>query len=561
MKIIIIGGVAGGASAAARLRRLQESAQIILLERGGSISYANCGLPYYVGGEITEKQALTLQTPESFRRRFAVDVRTGHEVTAIRPAQKTVTIWDLAAGREYEEEYDALILSPGAEPVRPPISGVDDPRVFTLRTVPDALRLREFIENAKPRSAVVVGGGFIGLEMAENLTRAGLRVTLVEGAPHVMTALDYDMACEVQLYLRQKGVRLLTSQKISGIDPRTDGLHIALESGEELTADLLLLAAGVRPESELARDAGLALNDRGAIRTDSHMRTSDQSIYAVGDAVEITNPITGKPGYVPLAGPANRQARVAADCICGLDSSYPGTQGSSVLKLFGMTIASTGLNESAARAAGLQYDKIHIFSSSHAAYYPGAASLTIKALFELSTGRILGAQIVGYDGVEKRCDVLSAAIRAGMTAYDLAELELCYAPPYSSAKDPVNMVGFAIENLLTGKVRQFHWDDLPRVQNDPNAVLLDVRTDAEWESGSIPGAVHIELDSLREALPRLDREKEIYVHCKSGLRSYIACRILSQNGFSCHNLSGGYRLYRMIQDNQSYDDLPAQPTD
>lgn len=559
MKIIIIGGVAGGASAAARLRRLDESAQILLLERGSSISYANCGLPYYIGGKITRKESLTLQTPESFRRRFAVDVRTGHEVTAIHPGEKTVTVWDLAAGKEYEESYDALILSPGGEPVRPPVSGADDPRVFTLRTVPDALRLREFIESTGARSAVVMGGGFIGLEMAENLTRAGLRVTLAEAAPHVMATLDYDMACEVQQYLRQTGVELLVPQKISGITPNADSLCIALESGEERKADLLLLAAGVHPESELARDAGLTLNERGAICTDSHMRTSDKSIYAVGDVVEITNPITGKPGNVPLAGPANRQGRVAADCICGLNSSYPGTQGSSVLKLFDMTIASTGLNESAAKAAGLRYDKIHIFSSSHAAYYPGAASLTIKALFELPTGRILGAQIVGFDGVDKRCDVLATAIRAGMTAYDLTELELCYAPPYSSAKDPVNMVGFAIENLLTGKVRQFHWQDLPRVTDDPNAVLLDVRTDEEWESGSIPGAVHIELDSLRENLSLLDREKEIYVHCKSGLRSYLACRILSQNGFSCYSLSGGYRLYRMICDNQSYDHTPAHP--
>lgn len=557
MKVIIIGGVAGGASAAARLRRLDETAQIILLERGQYISYANCGLPYYVGGEINQKEALTLQTPQSFRQRFGIDVRIGHEAVAIRPEKKTVLIRDLAAGEEYEESYDKLILSPGGEPARPPIPGTDDRRVFTLRTVPDSLRIREYIQQNRPRRAVVMGGGFIGLEMAENLMRAGVSVTVVEAMDHVMAALDYDMACEVQQYLRHQGVSLVLSQKVTAIDPQENGLLVHLENGETLDADLLLLSAGIRPESTLAREAGLAVNERGAIRTDSHMRTSDKNIYAVGDVVEITNLVTGLPGYVPLAGPANKQGRIAADHICGLPSEYRGTQGSSVMKLFDMTVASTGLNEDAAKAAGLNYDKIHIFSSSHATYYPGAANLTIKALFEQPTGRIFGAQVVGFDGVDKRCDVLATAIRAGMTAYDLAELELCYAPPYSSAKDPVNMAGFAIENILTGKVRQFHWDDIPRIVDDPNAVLLDVRTAPEWQSGSIPGAVHIPLDSLRENLAELDPEKEIYVHCQSGLRSYLACRILSQHGFSCYNLSGGYRLYSLIRGNQSYDNAPA----
>lgn len=559
MKVIIIGGVAGGASAAARLRRLDETAQIILLERGPYISYANCGLPYYVGGEINQKEALTLQTPQSFRQRFGIDVRTGHEVAAIRPEKKTVLIRDLAAGEEYEESYDKLILSPGGEPARPPVPGTDDRRVFTLRTVPDSLRIREYLQQNRPRRAVVMGGGFIGLEMAENLMRAGVSVTVVEAMDHVMAALDYDMACEVQQYLRRQGVGLVLSQKVTAIDPQENGLLVHLENGETLDADLLLLSAGIRPESTLAREAGLAVNERGAILTDSHMRTSDKNIYAVGDVVEITNLVTGLPGYVPLAGPANKQGRIAADHICGLPGEYRGTQGSSVMKLFDMTVASTGLNEAAAKAAGLNCDKIHIFSPSHATYYPGAVNLTIKALFELPTGRILGAQVIGFDGVDKRCDVLATAIRAGMTAYDLAELELCYAPPYSSAKDPVNMVGFAIENILTGKVRQFHWEDLPRVADDPNAVLLDVRTDSEWQSGSIPGAVHIPLDSLRERLAELDPEKEIYVHCQSGLRSYLACRILSQHGFSCYNLSGGYRLYSLICGNQCYDDAPAHP--
>lgn len=559
MKVVIIGGVAGGASAAARLRRLDESAEIIMLERGPYISYANCGLPYYVGGEINQKEALTLQTPQSFHQRFGIDVRTEHEAVEINPEKKTVLIRELATGKDYEESYDKLILSPGGEPARPPIPGIDSPNVFTLRTVPDSIRIREFIQQKRPRKAVIMGGGFIGLEMAENLMRAGVAVTVVEAMEHVMAALDYDMASEVQQYLRHQGVELVLSQRVTAITPQENGLLIALENETTLDADLLLLSAGIRPESTLAANAGLSVNKRGAIKTDSHMRTSNKEIYAVGDAVEITNLVTELPGYVPLAGPANKQGRIAADHICGIPSEYRGTQGSSVMKLFDMTVASTGLNEAAAKAAGLEYDKIHIFSPSHATYYPGAANLTLKVLFELPTGRILGGQVIGFDGVDKRCDVLATAIRAEMTAYDLAELELCYAPPYSSAKDPVNMAGFAIENILTKKVRQFHWNDIPRIVDDPNAILLDVRTDMEWSNGSIPGAIHIPLDSLRDHLKELEQEKEIYVHCQSGLRSYLACRILTQNGFSCSNLSGGYRLYSLIRGNQSYDQTPAHP--
>lgn len=559
MKVVIIGGVAGGASAAARLRRLDESAEIIMLERGPYISYANCGLPYYVGGEINQKEALTLQTPQSFHQRFGIDVRTENEAVEIYPEKKAVLIRELATGKEYEESYDKLILSPGGEPARPPIPGIDGPNVFTLRTVPDSIRIREFIQQKRPRRAVIMGGGFIGLEMAENLMRAGVAVTVVEAMEHVMAALDYDMASEVQQYLRHQGVELVLSQKITAITPQGSGLLVHLENETKLEADLLLLSAGIRPESALAAKAGLSVNERGAIKTDSHMRTSNKDIYAVGDAVEITNLVTGLPGYVPLAGPANKQGRIAADHISGLPTEYRGTQGSSVMKLFDMTVASTGLNETAAKAAGLVYDKIHIFSPSHATYYPGAANLTLKMLFELPTGRILGAQVIGFDGVDKRCDVLATAIRAGMTAYDLTELELCYAPPYSSAKDPVNMAGFAIENLLTKKVQQFQWDDIPRIVDDPNAILLDVRTNMEWNNGSIPGAVHIPLDSLRENLKEIDREKEIYIHCQSGLRSYLACRILSQNGFTCYNLSGGYRLYSLIRGNQTYENTPAHP--
>ncbi|WP_101698239.1 FAD-dependent oxidoreductase [Clostridium minihomine] len=560
MKVVIIGGVAGGASAAARLRRLDESAQILLLERGNHISFANCGLPYYVGGEITQEEALTLQTPESFRMRFQIEVRTNHEATAIHPQSQTITVQDLFSGESYEESYDKLILSPGAEPVRLPIPGTDALGVFTLRTIPDALGIKKFIQTNQVKNAVIAGGGFIGLEMAENLAQAGLKTTLVEAADHVMAALDYDMACEVQQYLHHKGVELVLSQRIQEIVPKEGELQVQLENGTVLSAGLVLLAAGVRPETKLAREAGLKTNERGAIVVDAHMLTSDENIYAVGDAVEVFHLVSGKPSMIPLAGPANKQGRIAADCICGLDSVYRGSQGSSVLKLFDMTVATTGLNETLAAAAGLNFDKIHIFSASHATYYPGAENLTTKVLFEKETGRILGAQLVGFGGVDKRGDVLATAIRAGMTAYDLTELELCYAPPYSSAKDPVNMAGYAIENLLTGKVQQFHWNQIEEIQKNPDAVLLDVRTHWERSQGLIPGSQHIPLDSLREHLNSLDSAKEIFVHCHSGLRSYLACRILSQNGFHCHNLSGGYRLYEIIQSNRAWEnpELSAQ---
>ena len=512
-----------------------------------------------MGGEITEKGRLTLQTPESFRRRFAVDVRVRHEATAIDPVRCVVTVRDHAGGTEYEQPYDNLILSPGAEPVRPKLPGIEDGRIFTLRTIPDTLAIGKHLEDGRPRSAVVVGGGFIGLEMAENLMRAGLLVTVVEFADHVIGPLDYDMACEVHRYLRHKGLGLLLGRAVKAFHPGPERLEVELDNGEMLQSDMVLLSVGGRPETALARAAGLTLNARGAIVVDEYMRTSDRHIYAVGDAVEVTHRVSGALAYIPLAGPANKQGRIAADNICGLNSRYGGTQGSSILKFFDLTVASTGLNESAAKAAGLNCDKIQTFSASHATYYPGAANISIKTVFEQGTGRILGAQLVGFEGVDKRCDVLAVAIRAGMTAYDLAELELSYAPPFSSAKDPVNMVGFAIENLLTGKVGQFHWHDVDEVSKDETAVLLDVRTPMEWAAGHMEGAVHIPLDSLRERLGELDRAKPLFVYCQSGLRSYLACRILSQNGFTCRNLSGGYRFYELIRGDREYDNAPAHP--
>lgn len=559
MKTIIVGGVAGGASAAARLRRLDEKAEIVLLERGEYISYANCGLPYYIGGEITEKDDLTLQTPESFRSRFAVDVRVRHEAVAIDAVRKVVQIRDHEKGQDYEEAYDKLILSPGAEPVRPPLPGIEDGRIFTLRTIPDTYQIHEYIRKTKPKTAVVVGGGFIGLEMAENLTNAGISVTVVEFADHVIGPLDYDAACEVHRYLRHKEVGLLLGRAVKSFHPGGTALGVELDNGDLLQADMVLMSVGVRPDTALAKSAGIGTNPRGAILVDDHMCTSDENIYAVGDAVEVKNQVSAMPAYIPLAGPANKQGRIAADNICGIDSVYRGSQGSSILKLFDMTVASTGLNESAAKAAGIDYDKIQTYSASHATYYPGADNISIKTIFEKKTGRILGAQLVGFDGVDKRADVIAAAIRAGMTAYDLAELELCYAPPFSSAKDPVNMVGFAVENLLTDKVRQFHWHDVEAVLQDENALLLDVRTEEEYAAGQIDGAVHIPLDSLRERLPQLDRTKALYVHCQSGLRSYLACRILSQNGFDCFNLSGGYRFYEIVTGDCAFDGAPAHP--
>ncbi len=545
MKVVIIGGVAGGASAAARLRRLNEQAEIIMLERGAYISYANCGLPYYVGGVITDQEDLTLQTQESFFARFRVDVRVLSEAVAIDPEVRTVTVKNLKDGSAYQESYDALILSPGAEPVVPPIPGAKDHRVFTLRTVPDTLRIREYIEEKRPKSAVVVGGGAIGMEMAENLSEAGLDVTVVELADHVIAPLDFDMAAEVHGYVKSKGIRLVLRTGVKAIAADENGLTV--EAGEEkIPADMVLLSVGVRPESSLAKAAGLELSPKGAIWVDDHMRTSDESIYAVGDAVLVKHFITGQPAFLPLAGPANKQGRIAADNICGIPSVYKGSQGALVLKLFDMTVAATGLNEAALKAAGIAYDKVYAYGNSHASYYPGATNQTIKLLFAPEDGKVLGAQIIGFKGVDKRCDVINTAIRAGMTVYDLAELELCYAPPYSSAKDPVNMAGFMAENLLTNKVRQFHWHDVDSLPADGSVTLLDVRTAGERKRGSILGTVHIPVDELRERIGELDAKKPVYVHCHSGLRSYIACRILTQNGFDAYNLAGGYRLYASV---------------
>ena len=547
-KILIVGGVAGGATAAALLRRLDEKAEIIMFDRGGHISFANCGLPYYIGGVIADREDLLLQTPESFRRRFNVDVRIHSEVISVDRAAKTIKVKNLQTNETSSETYDKLILSPGGAPIKPPLEGIDSGSVFTLRNVADTDRIKAFIREQKPRRAAVIGGGFIGIEMAENLKEAGLEVSIVELANQVIAPLDTDMACEVHSYLRQKGVFLCLNNGLKRIVAHNCGLTVEL-SNTSLETDMVILAIGIKPESSLARDAGLEINTQGGIVVDKHMRTSDPDIFAAGDAVEVRDFVTGQAVMVPLAGPANKQGRIAADNICGIPSEYSGTQGSAVIKVFDMTAAFTGVNEKTAKRLGLNYDKVFLWVSNHAGYYPRSSSMSVKVIFEKGSGKILGAQITGFDGVDKRCDVLAAAIRAGMTAGDLAGLELCYAPPYSSAKDPVNMAGFVIQNVLTGKVKNFHWHDVDSLPTDGSVTLLDVRNPHEFARGCIEGFINIPLDSLRERLAEIDPLKPVYAHCFSGMRSYIACRILVQNGFDAYNLSGGYRLYSAVKNN------------
>lgn len=538
MKILIIGGVAGGASAAARLRRLNEHAEIIILEKGGFIFFANCGLPYFIGNVITDKNMLTLQTPESFRARFNIDVRIFNEAIRIDSEKKSVLIRNLQTNTDYEEDYDVLILSPGAEPVRPAIEGIDSENVFTLRNIPDTFKIKDYIHTHSPKTAVVVGGGYIGAEMAENLKHAGLDVSIVELSSHLIAPLDADMACDVHQYITAAGIRLFLNNGVTAIK---DG-KVILQHGE-IDADMVIMSVGVRPETSLAKAAGLQTNARGSIIVNSHMQTSDSAIYAVGDAVEVTDFVSKNPAFLPLAGPANKQGRVAADHICGFDSEYTGTQGSAILKLFDMTVAATGLNERAAKAAGIDYDKTYIYSADHASYYPGAKNMSVKALWDKKTHRILGAQIIGFDGVDKRIDVIAAAIRFGAKITDLTTLELCYAPPFGSAKDPVNMLGFTAENIISGKLKQFFWEDVDKLPRDGSVTLLDVRTPFERAGGHIDGFIHIPLDVLREHLDKLPKDKPVYVHCFSGMRSYIACRLLMGNGYDAYNLAGGFRLF------------------
>ena len=546
MKVVIVGGVAGGATAAARIRRLDEQAEIVVFERSAYISYANCGLPYYIGGVIEDAGELTLQTPESFFTRFRVQIKVLHEVTAIHPDRKTVSVTNLQTGERFEESYDKLLLSPGAKPTQPRFPGADSDRLFTLRTVEDTLRIRAYIDEHHPRSAVLAGGGFIGLELAENLRELGMDVTIVQKPMHLMTPFDADMAALIHGEMRRHGVKLALGHTVEGFAQRDGGMDVLLQDAAPLHADMVILAIGVTPDTALAKEAGLELGVRGSIVVNDRMETSVPDIYAVGDAVQVRHFVTGQDALIALAGPANKQGRIAADNICGGDSRYTGSQGSSVLKVFDMTAALTGLNETQAAAAGFDADSVILSPMSHAGYYPGGRVMTMKVIFEKESYRLLGAQIVGFEGVDKRIDVLATAIRAGMKATELKDLELAYAPPYSSAKDPVNMAGFMVDNIARGLLRQWHLADADSLPRDGSVTLLDTRTPGEYSAGHIEGFINIPVDDLRERLHELDRTKPVYVICQSGLRSYIACRILAGHGFDCYNFSGGYRFYATV---------------
>ena len=546
MKIVIVGGVAGGATAATRLRRLDEKADITIFERSGFISYANCGLPYYIGGVIEDEEELTLQTPNSFWNRFRIKVNVRHEVTSINTDRKTVTVHNLETDDIFEDKYDKLILSPGAKPVMPNLTGIDSDNVFTLRTVEDTLKIHRFVETTKPRTAVMVGGGFIGLEMAENLSELGIKVTVVQRGNQLMNTLDYDMATMIHSKLRSKGLSLKLNADVTGFEEKDDGVSVLLHNDAPIKTDMVILAIGVAPDNTLAKDANMELGIKGAIVVNDKMETSIPDIYAVGDAVVVKHTITGKEAVISLAGPANKQGRISADNICGRNSRYKGSMGTSVIKLFDLTAASVGLTEKAAKDSGYDFESVILSPSSHAGYYPGATTMTMKVVFDKSSFQILGAQIVGYDGVDKRIDVIATAISAGLKATELKDLELAYAPPYSSAKDPVNMAGFIIDNIASGIVKQFHINEIDTLPKDGSFTLLDTRTEKEYSRGHVEGFINIPVDSLRERLSEIDKTKPVYVMCQSGLRSYISCRILTGEGFDCYNFAGGYRFYESV---------------
>jgi NADPH-dependent 2,4-dienoyl-CoA reductase/sulfur reductase-like enzyme/rhodanese-related sulfurtransferase len=552
MKVVIVGGVAGGASCAARLRRLDEQAEIVMVERGPYVSYANCGLPYHVGGVIAEESSLLVATAPMFRAVFNVDARTGCEAIAISPKHKTVELRDVATGTVTTESYDKLVLAPGAAPIRPPLPGIDLPGIFSVRTVPDARTIRQWLRRGeevksgmdsytgfqvvtKPKRAVVVGGGFIGLEMVENLAHLGLEVTLIEKLDQVMPPLDPEMARLVERYLVRHGVNLQLADGVAGFrQAATGSLEVLTESGKAYPADVVILAIGVRPETALAKAAGLEIGERGGIRVDEHMGTSDPDILAVGDAVEVKDFVTGQWTLIPLAGPANRQGRIAADVIAGRDSRYRGTQGTSICKIFEGEIGQTGPSEKVLQQAGVKdFEKVYIYQNSHAGYYPGAKMMAIKVLFRKTDGRLLGAQVLSEEGVAKRVDAFAMALQMGATVHDLEEAELCYAPPFGSAKDPVNFAGMVAGNLLRGGMPMVHWDGTGQ------AFLLDVRNPPELEVESVPGALNIPLPQLRARLGELPRNQEIHVICRSAVRAYYATRILVQNGFKARNISGG----------------------
>ena len=550
MKVVIVGGVAGGATAAARIRRLDEKAEIVVFERSGYISYANCGLPYYIGGVIEDPEDLTLQTPENFFSRFRIYMKVHHEVTAIHPDRKTVSVKNLKTGEAFEESYDKLLLSPGAKPVWPNLPGMGSDKLFTLRTVEDTFRIKEFINQNNPKSAVMVGGGFIGLEVAENLRELGMDVTIVQRPKQLMNPFDADMASFIHSEVRKHGVKLALGYSVEGFVERDGGVDVLLKNQPSIHADMVVLAIGVTPESSLAKEAGLALGIKGSILVNDRMETSVSDIYAVGDAVQVKHYVTGENALIALAGPANKQGRIVADNICGGDSRYLGSQGSSVIKVFDITAATTGINETNARKSGLDVDTVILSPMSHAGYYPGGKLMTMKVVFEKNTYRLLGAQIVGYDGVDKRIDVLSTAIHAGLKATELKDLDLAYAPPYSSAKDPVNMAGFMIDNISKG-LKQWHLSDALKLPRDGSVTLLDTRTVGEYSRGHIDGFQNVPVDELRERIDEIEPGKRVYVICQSGLRSYIATRILEGYGFEAYNFAGGFRFYDAVTNDRA----------
>jgi CoA-disulfide reductase len=544
-KIVIVGGVAGGATAAARLRRLNEQDEIVLFERGEYISFANCGLPYYIGEVIADRKKLLVQTVEGMSKRFGIDIRNLSEVVSINREHKTVTVKKLRTGETYEEAYDVLILSPGAKPIQPSIPGIEEAKaLFTLRNVPDTDKIKAYVDEQKPKRAVVIGGGFIGVEMAENLRERNVEVTLVEMANQVMAPIDYEMAAIVHAHMKEHGVKLILEDGVQAFEEQ--GRIVRLNSGKEIQTDMIILAIGVQPESTLAKEAGLELGVRGTIKVNERLQTSDPSIYAIGDAIEVKDYINGTETMIPLAWPANRQGRLVADHINGRDIKYKGTLGTSIAKVFDLTVAATGNNEKTLKRLGIPYEVVHVHPANHATYYPGAAQISLKLIFDKETGTIYGAQAVGKDGADKRIDVLATAIKGGLKVMDLPDLELAYAPPYSSAKDPVNMAGYVASNIMDGDVETVQWHEIDELVQKGN-MLIDVRDPGEVARGAISGAVNIPLNELREHLDELPKDQTIYVTCQVGLRGYLASRILMQHGFKVKNLDGGYKTYAAVK--------------
>lgn len=543
-KIIIVGGVAGGATAAARLRRISEDVDIILVERGEHISFANCGLPYYIGETIKERSKLMVQTVKGMSERFNLDIRNLTEAVKINPENRTVTLKNLRTGEEYEETYDKLLLSPGARPIVPPIPGLaDNQSLFTLRNIPDTDKIKNYVDAQMPKKAVVIGGGFIGIEMAENLAGRGLEVTIIEMANQIMAPIDFEMASILHAHLKEKGVKLILENGVQSFADQ--GRKVYLSDGTEIETDMTILSIGVRPENELAKNAGLELGQRGGIIVNEYLQTSNADIYAVGDAVEVVDYISGSKTMIPLAGPANRQGRIAANNMMGKQEKYQGSLGTSIAKVFDLAVAATGNNEKTLKRLGIPYEVVHIHPSSHAGYYPGAAPIALKVIFDKETGKIFGAQAVGADGADKRIDVIATAVKGGLTVEDLTNLELSYAPPYSSAKDPVNMAGYVASNMMYGDLEQVQWHEVDQIVAK-GGLLIDVRDAEERENGYIEGSINISLNELRNHLDELPKDQTIYVSCQVGLRGYLASRVLKNNGFQVKNVDGGWKTYSSV---------------